>query len=300
MELRHLRYFSAVAETSSLSKAAALVHVTQPALSRQIKDLEEQIGAPLFVRTPTGVRLTETGRIFLRSAKQILSLADAAVREAGDAAKAPPTGLRIGFEKGVAAPWFFSAIGETGRLYRQATLTVTEAATQPMIQQLRSGVLDVCLAATNELQTAPDLIDQPLSRRQLRLLVSANHRLAGSASVDLGQLANEPLILVNGSHQSIVLRACHRAGFDPAQISQANSYLAMVALIAAQRGYSLSPQEAGPAEADEVRSVPLLKPISCPGASAVWLRDRPLELREKFLEILLAKSGAARSARLSP
>jgi DNA-binding transcriptional LysR family regulator len=292
LELRHLRYFSAVAETKSLSKASDIVHVTQPALSRQIKDLEEEIGSPLFIRKPSGVRLTETGRVFLRSSKQILSFADAALREASGVGKNTTTALRVGFEETAIASWFFSALHEVGRCYPKVTLAITEGTPRPLIQQLRSGALDVCLISSNDLDTAPDLIDHPLSRRQLRLLLGVSHRLAGHTSIDLGQLANEPLILVDDSYQSAILRACRRAGFEPALISQANSYASMLGLVAAQRGYCLSPQDAGLSKLDEIRTIPLVRPISCPGASAVWMRDKPLELRERFLETLLIKSGA--------
>lgn len=292
MELRHLRYFSAVAETRSLSKASDIVHVTQPALSRQIKDLEDEIGSPLFIRKPSGVRLTETGRVFLRSSKQILSFADAALREASGFGKNPTTALRVGFEETAIATWFYSALHEVGRSNPNVSLMVTEGTSRTLIKQLRSGALDICLISSNDMEASPDLIDHPLSRRQLKLILGVTHRLAGHTSIDLGQLANEQLILVDDSYQSAILRACRRAGFEPALICQANSYASMLGLVAAQRGYCLSPQDAGLSNLDEIRTVPLLRSISCPGTSAVWMRDKPFDLRERFLESLLIKSGA--------
>src|ERR1044071_9920631 len=97
VELRHLRYFVAVAEMENVSRAALKLHVSQPALSRQIRDLEDEVGFGLLERTAKSVRLTEAGRAFLNDARLLLQQADDAVKKARAVASAEPSELHIGY-----------------------------------------------------------------------------------------------------------------------------------------------------------------------------------------------------------
>ena len=103
MELRHLRYFVAVAEMENVSRAALKLHVSQPALSRQIRDLEDEIGFCLLERTAKSVRLTDAGRAFLNDARTLLRQADEAVKKARAIAGAEPTELKVGTRGGYGA-----------------------------------------------------------------------------------------------------------------------------------------------------------------------------------------------------
>ena len=97
MELRHLRYFVAVGEEENMSRAAVKLHVSQPALSKQVRDLEDEIGFSLLQRTAKSVRLTEAGRMFLDNARALLRRADEAVKEARAVARAEPAELHVGY-----------------------------------------------------------------------------------------------------------------------------------------------------------------------------------------------------------
>ena len=97
MELRHLRYFVAVGEEENLSRAAVKLHISQPALSKQVRDLEDEIGFSLLQRTAKSVRLTEAGRVFLDNARAVLRRADEAVKEARAVARAEPAELHVGY-----------------------------------------------------------------------------------------------------------------------------------------------------------------------------------------------------------
>jgi DNA-binding transcriptional LysR family regulator len=97
MELRHLRYFVAVGEEENMSRAAVKLHVSQPALSKQVRDLEDEIGFSLLQRTAKSVRLTEAGRVFLDNARAVLRRADEAVKEARAVARAEPAELHVGY-----------------------------------------------------------------------------------------------------------------------------------------------------------------------------------------------------------
>src|SRR5260370_4303008 len=103
VELRHLRYFVAVAETENVSRAALKLHVSQPALSRQIRDLEDEIGFCLLERTAKSVRLTDAGRAFLNDARTVLQQADEAVKQARAIASAEPTELKVGYSPAATA-----------------------------------------------------------------------------------------------------------------------------------------------------------------------------------------------------
>jgi len=111
VELRHLRYFVAAAETENVSRAALKLHVSQPALSRQIRDLEDEIGFCLLERTAKSVRLTEAGRAFLSDARALLQQADEAVKKARAIAGAEPAESKVGYSPLVGRPYaFFLAV----------------------------------------------------------------------------------------------------------------------------------------------------------------------------------------------
>jgi LysR family cyn operon transcriptional activator len=194
MELRHLRYFSAVADALHFGRAARRVHVSQPTLSQQIRQLEEELGAPLFERSRAGVRLTQAGELFRTYASRALEDVDAG-RVAVGALRGLTTGaLRVGYPpsmRGIVVP----ALATVLRKHPGLALIAEEAVVRRVERRLADGKLDVGLAYAPA--RLPDLDAEPLFDSRLGLVVARGHPLAGAESVGAKQLAQEPFALLS-------------------------------------------------------------------------------------------------------
>lgn len=194
MELRHLRYFVAIAEEENFRRAAEKLHVSQSPLSRQMQQLEEEVGVELFAPSGRGVKLTLAGRLFLERAQAILASVDVAVREAREAMDGRIGTIAIGFEPGSGYLGLLSTIVAKLR-ERQPRVTVKLL---PMIgteqwAALRSG--DIGLAYGNELPDDASLRSLVLARTRLGIRLPRAHRLAKKATLKVEDLANEPILM---------------------------------------------------------------------------------------------------------
>src|SRR6266478_1013998 len=143
MELRHLRYFRAVAESKGFREAARRLHVVQPALSQTVSDLERELGVRLLTRNSRSVRLTSEGEVFLKEAKEILAHADRSVELARGAARGEIGSLSVGFLGSATAFFLPRIIREFRRRFPGVRLTLREMAPTPQIDEFRAGRLDV-------------------------------------------------------------------------------------------------------------------------------------------------------------
>jgi DNA-binding transcriptional LysR family regulator len=245
MELRHIRYFLAVAEERNFTRAAARVGIGQPPLSLQIRDLEAEIGAKLFHRVPQGVELTEAGSAFLEAVRGFPSLAERAVQAARRAARGVLGSLRLGFTgSAVFNPIVPSTIRAFRRAYPEVDLTLEEAATTGLVSGLREGTLDAVFLrpgaeATEEMQ----LLD--LAAEPMLIVLPASHQAAALAKVKLESLRDDAFIItqraVIPTIFDTVLAACRKAGFDPRFGQSAPQLSAVVTLVAAELGVSVVP-----------------------------------------------------------
>ncbi|MCP3102384.1 LysR substrate-binding domain-containing protein [Myxococcus sp. K15C18031901] len=194
MELRHLRYFTAVADTLHFGRAARRVHVSQPTLSQQIRQLEEELGTPLFERARAGVRLTQAGELFRTYASRALEDVDAG-RMAVGALRGLATGaLRVGYPpsmRGVVVP----ALAAVLRRHPGLALSAEEAVVRRVERRLADGRLDVGLGYAPA--RSPDLDTEPVFDSRLALVVARGHALASAESVGARQLSNEPFALLS-------------------------------------------------------------------------------------------------------
>jgi DNA-binding transcriptional LysR family regulator len=218
MELRHIRYFLAVAEEGNFSRAAARLGIGQPPLSLQIKDLEVEIGAQLFHRVPHGAELTEAGEAFLEAVKAIPQRATEAIFCAQRAARGETGHLSLGFT-GTAAlnPIVPASIRAFRRGFPDVQLSLEEASSASLLARLLERRLDAVILRPGE--THPegvrihDLADEPM----VAALPSAHALAKGRADIDLTALRNDPLILTptSTSLRDAALKACRSAGFEP-------------------------------------------------------------------------------------
>ncbi|MBK3563405.1 MULTISPECIES: LysR family transcriptional regulator [unclassified Streptomyces] len=192
LELRLVRYFIAVAEQRHFGRAAEALHITQPSLSRQVRRLEEQLGARLLDRTPQGTRLTEAGEVFLPRAKGLLRATAQAAAETRAAAE--PSRLTVGY---MANLFVTPAVREVRRRHPDADVHVVHLAYDDVRAALLERRVDVVVArlpfSTDELEVTV-LYDEPRV-----LLVPLDHRLAGKESVTVDDIADEPVPQVPGA-----------------------------------------------------------------------------------------------------
>lgn len=245
MELRHLRYFIAVAEQENVSRAALKLHVSQPALSRQIHDLEDELGFALLERTAKSVRLTEAGRTFLEEARGIIQLSQQAVRNARAVATGEHGQLRVGYAPSLTAMILPRALRAFQAEVPKARVILLDLSTQEMLTQLRGGELDVALMARPARVALRDLEFEEIASYPMCVAVSPGHALAENPAVTLKEAASFPLIGYNREdypeYQQHLekLFASQRLKFHVAE--EEESVTSLIAAVEAGRGIALVP-----------------------------------------------------------
>jgi DNA-binding transcriptional LysR family regulator len=216
-ELRHLRYFVVVAEELNFSRAATRLHMAQPPLSVAIRQLEQELGADLFVRTSREVKLTAGGRTLLEGARRTLAEADRAVAAAKRAAKGELGQLRMAFSWSAR----FETLPALGRAFREVSpdveLLTQEMWNAPMSEALRSGQVDLGISLCPE--PAPGLASEPVRRERMIAVISSAHPLAAAGSVALGDLAEHTFLMfppeLGPRLYDAMVDMCRSAGFEP-------------------------------------------------------------------------------------
>lgn len=262
MELRHLRYFLAVAEELNFTRAAARLGIGQPPLSQQISALEREVGAALFRRLPRGVALTEAGQALLPEARETLAQAERAMRHATRGARGELGRLRLGFTSSAAFNSVMAAsVSAFRRAYPGVELTLEETATTKLLDRLASEDLDAVFIRLGHLD--PEgvrlrvLVDEPMM-----IVLSARHRLAASGGLKLDQLSTEPFVLfprqAGPSLFDGIIAKCRSAGFDPVLGQEAPQFTSAVNLVAAELGVSLVPASIMQVQVPGVVYLPIL------------------------------------------
>jgi DNA-binding transcriptional LysR family regulator len=193
MELRHLRYFVAIAEERSFTRASERLWVAQPGLSAQIRRLESELGVQLFERHTRGVDLTDAGELFLERARAALTAADAARSTGHDLEKGLVGSVRLGIVAGAGWPGTSALLGHLGRERPAIELTVVEAYGGTLLRDLRDGRLDAMIAPS-EFGSA-ELRRVRLGREPLLVLAGPGHRLAGSGPVAAPELEGQRFVV---------------------------------------------------------------------------------------------------------
>ena len=243
MELRHLRYFVAVAEAGSLTVAAEQrLHTAQPSLSRQIRDLEYQVGAQLLVRNVRGIELTAAGRVFLDHARLALGQVEAGVQAARRAAHPAKPAFALGFLTGQEMDWLSRAMGVLRDELPNIEVSVSSQYSPDLAQALLAGRLD--LAFMRPEARMPDLEYRLIIREPLLVALPSDHRLTARQAIAPQDIARETFIGMSGTApalQRVIDR--YLEGLDVAiQPSHRVDNLAMaMSLIASTRGVALLP-----------------------------------------------------------
>src|SRR5712691_3264103 len=243
MELRHLRFFVAVAEEGSLTVAAERrLHTSQPSLSRQIRDLEYEVGAQLMIRSARGIELTAAGRVFLDHARLALAQVEAAASAAWRAAHPEQTTLALGFLSGCEPEWLPAVMHVLREELPKIEVAISSKHSPQLAEGLATGKLDAAFLRPEE--RYPDLAYKVLVREPLIVVLPSDHRLASREAIAPKDLLGETFIGM--ADQAPVLRSItedyiRRSGIDLKPTHRVE-YLSMaMSVVASTRGVALLP-----------------------------------------------------------
>ena len=246
MELRHLRTFLAVAETLNVSEAARRLRVTQPALSRQIKDLEWEIGYPLFVRRANGLRLTDSGATFQAHAGKVLAAAEAALHEAKQAGEAQASVLRVGYYSGLCvwANILGRAFERLGRTYPKATTKLFEHSSARLASDVSAGTLDAALLGPGEFGAMPGVVFELACTVPAVALVAADHPLAKKRILSIEDLRGRDILSIDPKsapgRENQVIASAKARGFEPRIVHAAAGVPELMVAITKRSGLAIA------------------------------------------------------------
>jgi DNA-binding transcriptional LysR family regulator len=285
MELTRLKSFIILAERLHFSEAARLLHISQPALSKQIRQLEDEIGAPLFDRGRHGVRLTEVGGLFAEEARRLVRQADAALEQGRRAARGEVGRLAIGF--GFSTVTLVPRVISSFRLrYPDVGIELRDMSTPEQTEALHAGRIHigfVRLPADKGLRQLPVLEDR-------LVLVSPAQEPKGRKPADLSGLRDSPFIVLRRDlsrslHQHII-RLCAKHGFHPQVVQEANEYPTVLGLVAAGLGVALVPESQLRTRIEGISIQRIGDRAARWQVGAAWRREKGSPLTAEFLRLL--------------
>lgn len=286
MELRHLRYFVAVAEELSFRRAAERLHLAQPPLSSQIKALENELGARLFDRSTRSVKLTPVGRVFLEEARAVLLAAETATQNVRKAEHGVIGSLRIGLLAPTATPRLARVLRSYRQKFPSVQFSLFELTSVEQLQRLRSDQLDVGLLRPPIGFAELDFLF--LEESLMVLAAPAGHRLARARKIEWPDFHQEPLVLIHPALQhgyyDKFLDLCARASATPLVGQYANDVHSKMWLISA--GFGIAPTTETIAEVKRPGLVFRKLPPGLPLVQTlvVWKRSNQSPVLRNFLE----------------
>jgi DNA-binding transcriptional LysR family regulator len=286
-ELRHLRYFVAVAEELNFSRAATRLHMAQPPLSVAIRQLERELGTDLFVRTTREVRLTEAGRLLLDGARRTLAEADRAVATARRAGAGELGQLKVAYSWSAR----FETLPAIGRAFRvrhpDVELVAQEMWNVSMAPALLDGTVDVAVALCPEL--GPDLADEVIRSEPLVALLAAGHPLAGETAISVEALSEESLVLfpraIAPRLHDAMIDVCRQAGFEPRLRNDALHTIWALGVAAEIPFVGLAPRTVASDLPEGIVAVPVSGPAGALETRLLWRADDPSPVVEAFRSV---------------
>jgi DNA-binding transcriptional LysR family regulator len=246
MDLRHLRYFVAVAELQNITRAAAKLHVSQPPLSRQIRDLEDELGVALFEHGAKALRLTEAGRAFLPEARAALQRVDDAVHMGRIVGTGQRGEIHVGYAPTLAVDFLPRALKYFHESSPGVRVRLHDLSTQEMLTGLADGELQVALLEWLSIKATASLGFEELQRYPLCVAVHPTHPLARVRKVGLEQVAKERLLAVSLSdypdYRAIIDRLFQPLTYAPQIAEEFDSATSLIAALEAGRGVALVSQ----------------------------------------------------------
>jgi DNA-binding transcriptional LysR family regulator len=289
MELRHLKYFVAVAEELHFGRAAARVGIAQPPLSQQIKTLEEEAGVTLLFRTKRRVELTAAGAAFLIEARAALAHAGQAVVVAQRAASGQSGHISVGFVSSAVCGKMSSIFITMRKRFPDVSLELHDMTSEEQVEAMKEGKLDVGLVRP-PVASAQTLSMEIVWREPLVAVLPKGHRLAREKEVAIQNLAEEPFLIVprrmGPGFFDQIMGLCLRAGFAARVVQEARTVQTIVSLVASGMGISLVPESLQNLR----RTGVVYRRLALPGATTdlavMWRNENTPPVVAAFLNIV--------------
>jgi DNA-binding transcriptional LysR family regulator len=283
MELRHLRYFVIVAEEQNVTRAAARLHVSQPPLSRQIRDLEEELGVELFHRTAKSLALTEAGKIFLNEARSILLRVDQAVETVRTVANPRRGTLHLGYAPSLTVRLLPIALRLFEREHSGVRVSLHDLSSEECIQRVSNGKIDLALTVPPPASRMRGLVFEPISRYSLCCAVARSHPLAGKDTIPTKDLKNERFIVYSREdypeyYDSLksIFRPC---GFEPRIGEEYDGVTGLIAAVEAGQGIAIVPSSLACMSGQRLKLLTLKPKLPAFSVGAVYKKNSPKLVR---------------------
>jgi DNA-binding transcriptional LysR family regulator len=287
VELRHLRYFVAVAEELSFTRAAHALHVAQSAVSAQVQDLEAEVGVRLFQRSSRQVRLTQAGRVFLEGAQRILPMIDETIRYARKVGQAGHGSLAVGFSGSQSHEWMPQILKRFRQVYPGIEVKLVEMVPAEQLEALQARKLDVGFIGAMEEKAPPGLCLECIAEERPLVGVPSDHAIAQRPSVHLSELRNEAFIFTsreNSPHfRKWLTRLFEQAGFVPRVVQEVDRARTGVQYVAAGFGLSIFAEHISRLPAPGVTFLPLQGTRLKIRYGLAWRKAQVDEALERFI-----------------
>ncbi len=296
MELRHLRYFVAVAEKLHFGRAAKRLSIAQPPLSQQIKALEEEIGVALFDRTRKQVKLTAAGEAFLGEARKTLMQAEHSIEAARRAGRGETGKLAVGFVSS-------AVYGRVPRIFRlmrtrypEVFLSLQDLSSEEQAEAVAGGRIDIGLIRP-PVSVTESIAMRTIWQEPLMAVLPSEHHLSRQKKIALQDLAQDPFVqlprqVAPGFYDQFI-RICARSGFSPKIVQEARNTPTIVSLVAGGLGVSILPSSLRSLKRSGVVYRSLQAPVPTSDMAAIWRVDDTSPTLRAFLEIVWEVAGKA-------
>ena len=303
MELRHLRYFVEVARALNFTKAAQILRVAQPALSRQIRQLEEEVGVRLLERTRRGVLMTPAGEAFLVEARAVLQQSSQAIQVAQKTSQGKAGQLNLGYVWGLFHSVVPRVVGNFRQVFPDVAVHLFDLTAIQQTQGIAQGNLDLGFVGFAQEANAAGLAKRKIGESGFVVALPKTHRAARRRRVPLAMLADDFFFTISEQHypgaSSYVVAACADAGFRPRVLQAAERGHTILNLVAGQCGVALLPEPLRALPHPGVVFRPLVDDIRA-DLFVAWDTARNSTVRDSFLGVLFSKQRTGPALRSTP
>ncbi len=290
MELRHLRYFIAVADELSFSRAAERLQIAQPPLSQQIQALESELGVKLFDRKKRPLQITLAGQAFLEEARSTLANLEQAIQKTQRIHQGELGHLTVGFTSSIANSLLPNILQAFRQQYPEINLILREENSSYQIQRLRDQQIDIVFVyQTPDLVEANDLEMLLLSEQTLVAVLPQHHPLAARPIISLRDLADQEFVMplnpvVSGLSEQIYY-LCAQAGFVPRVTQEAIFMVTILGLVAGEMGISILPSSVQNLRREGVIYRPIQEKITANPLVVVWRQEHSSKILQQFIDV---------------
>ncbi|WP_046212704.1 cidABC operon transcriptional activator CidR [Paenibacillus wulumuqiensis] len=277
MDIRHLQYFIEVARLGSFTRAAEALFITQPTISKTIRSLEEELGAPLFNRVGRSVELTDAGKVIEQQAQNIVKSFHSLSSQLDDLRNLKSGHLRIGLPPMIGSRFFPQIIGRFHQMYPNVTIQLFEDGGKKVESDVVNGSLDIGVTV---LPVTENILEYfSFTEEKLNLIVPNNHRLAGATEVQMSELAEDFFVIFREDFtlHGRIIEACIRVGFQPRIIYESSQWDLISEMVGAGLGVALLPETiCNQINPRNIHIISNVQPVIPWHLGVIWHRERYL------------------------